>query len=183
VDTPAGTGSGSSVIEVVSSPPVLMGSSQDNVRGEAVAVDLPGGTLFALLRSPTNPSAAGHYAPNAFSAALPTGSDQRTRLEILKRQTAPAALPAEYLPRFVRFRDPADPRTVEVLEPANLAAGFGSGVRLNRVVIQITEDPVTSTIESRLPSFGAGSGYDAWSAALRHGDPRNLATQDFRTGF
>jgi hypothetical protein len=183
VDTPAGPRSGSSVIEVVSSPPAPMGSYQDDVRGEAVAVDLPAGTLFAMLKSPNSESAAGHYAPHAHAAALPDGSDWRARLETLKRQTAPAALPAEYLPTFIRFRDPADPRTAEALDPANLAAGFGSGVRLNRVVIQITEDPVTSTIESRLPNFSPGSGYAEWVGTLRYDDPRRLSNLDFRRGF
>src|SRR5207253_11489286 len=78
VDTPAGPRSGSSVIEVVYSPPVLMGHSQSDVRGEAVAVDLPGGTLFALLRSPTDRSAAAHYAGHAGAGASPPGNDTRT---------------------------------------------------------------------------------------------------------
>ena len=183
VDTPAGQRSGSSVIEVVSTPAAPMGSSQEDVRGEAVAVDLPGGTLFALLSDRTHESAAAYYVGRAYAAVLPYGSDSRTHLDILRRQTEPAALPRDELPPLIRFRNPADSRTVEALDPSNLAAGFGPGVRLNRVEVQMTNDPVTSTIESRLPNFGAGSGYDAWSATLRFNDPRNLAAQDFRIGF
>lgn len=184
VDTPAGPRSGSSVIEVKTSPPGPLSSTAygAEVRGEAVAVDLPGGTLFAMLKSPNSESAAELYAFNAYTAALPYGYDWKTGVETLKRQTAPALLPRDRLPWLVRFRDPADPRTSEVLEPANLAAGFGPGVRLNRVVIQITEDPVTSTIESRLPNFSR-SDYGAWLGTLRYNDPRRLSKVDFRRGF
>jgi len=174
VDTPAGPQSGSSVIEIVTSPPFLMGSTQTNVRGEAVAVDLPGGTLFALLRSPTNPSAAGNYASNAYHDAMPYGVD------ILKRQTAPVLLPRDnYYPQLVRFRDPHDARTVEVLDPSNL----GAGARVSRIVIQMTDDPVTETIESRLPDFGKGSGYGEWLGQLDFHDHRRIFTTDFRRGF
>ena len=183
VDTPAGPRSGSSVIEVVSSPPLPMGSSQEEVRGEAVAVDLPGGTLFALLRSPTDRSAAAYYPGRAYADALPYGSDSKTDLDILRRQTEPAPLPRDQLPMLVRFRDPADARTIEVLGPSDLAASFGAGVRLNRVDIQMTDDPVTSTIEGRLPSFRAGSGYAEWIRSLDVNDPRRLSAVDFRTGF
>ena len=184
VDTPTGSRSGSSVIEVVTSPNLPGGNpANSEVRGEAVAVDLPGGPLFALLSSPTNPSAAETYAAYAYAAAGPIGHDWRTVAETIKRQTAPAVLPAEYLPRLVRFRDPADARTIEVVDPRDLAAGFGSGFRLNRVVIQSTEEPVTSTIETRLPSFRAGSGFAEWIRSLDVNDPRRLSSQDFRRGF
>jgi hypothetical protein len=180
VDTPAGPRSGSSVIEVVTSPPFLMGSTQSNVRGEAVAVDLPGGTLFALLRSSTNPSAAGNYASNAYRDAMPHGYDWKTGVDTLKRQTAPALLPRDnYYPRFVRFRDPHDARTVEVLDPSNL----GAGARINHIVIQMTDDPVTETIEGRLPDFGKGSGYGEWLGQLDFHDQRRIFTTDFRRGF
>jgi len=182
VDTPAGPRSGSSVIEVVSSPPDPMGSSHADARGEAVAVDLPGGTLFALLRRPTSPDGAGLYAEYAYGGALPNG-DWRLRIEALKRQAQPALLPREELPMLVRFRDPADARTIEVLSPSDLAAGFGSGIRFSRVVIQVTNDPVSETIVSRLPSFRPGSGYAEWIRSLDVNDPRRLSIQDFRSGF
>jgi hypothetical protein len=180
VDTPAGQRSGSSVIEVVSSTPAPMGSFRDDVRGEAVAVDLPGGIVFALLRSPTNISAAGHYAFQAYAAALPRGSDWPTRIDTLKRQTAPARMSDNDLPMFVRFRDPADARTIEVLSPSN---DFGPGLRLNHIDIQITDDPVTETIESRLPSFRPGTGFAEWIRSLDFQDPRRLSDVDFRRGF
>jgi len=57
----------------------------------------------------------------------------------------------EDLPVLVRFRDPSDPASVEIVNPTNLAAAFGPGVVLKHAVIEITDDPVTKAIETRLP--------------------------------
>jgi hypothetical protein len=180
VDTAAGPRSGSSVREVTHYP---NGTYPTRLQGEAVAVDLPGGqTLFAMLGRRRNESAA-TLAYAAYDPPVLYGPDAwRDQAEFIKRQTRPATLKAEDLPTFIRYRDPADARTVELVDPFYLSTSFGPGVRLNRVVIQITEDPVTSTIESRLPNFSR-SDYGAWLGTLRYNDPRRLATQDFRTGF
>lgn len=183
VDTPAGQRSGSSVIEVVSTPPGPMGSSQNDVRGEAVAVDLPDGTLFALLRSPTDRSGAPYYVGRAYAGVLPRGQDWKTDIDMLKRQTYPAPLPMDDMPLLVRFGNPADARTIEVLDPANLSPSFGPRVRLKRIVVQMTDDPVTETIERRLPSFGPGTGFAEWIRSLDFHDPRRLSDVDFRRGF
>jgi hypothetical protein len=184
VDTPAGPRSGSSVIEVTTAPPGPLSNSafRRQVRGEAVAVDLPGGTLFALLRTPTEESAAGSYAGHAYSAVLPKGYDWRTGVKTLQRQTSPAELSAEYLPKFVRFRRPGDVTSVEAIDPADLSTSFGAGVRLNRVTIQITHDAVTSTIRRRLPSFESESGYTEWLTRLAFDDPRRVTISDFVIG-
>ena len=157
VDTPAGPRSGASVLEVTHYP---NGTSPTRLKGEAVAVDLPGGqTLFVLLIRGRSESAAATYAGAAFHPPTVYGADAwREQAEYIKRQTRPASLKAQDLPTFVRFRDPADARTVELVYPSNLSASFGPGIRLNRVDIQITEDPVTETIERRMPNFGDGSG-------------------------
>jgi hypothetical protein len=68
------------------------------------------------------------------------------------------------LPLLVRFRDISDPKTVEKVDPANLAASFGAGVKLTRATIEtvpsgywpfnlfgIGGSPVTRGIEARLP--------------------------------
>ena len=54
---------------------------------------------------------------------------------------------------MVRFRDIKKPATVEAVDPANLAASFGKGVKLKRILIQITDDDVTTGIEKKLPSL------------------------------
>lgn len=159
VDTPQGLRTGSSVIEVQTTEGsgIPDSSLHTKVRGEAVAVDLPNGqTLFALLRTPSDVDGAAGFAPTAYEPVLPDLRKSDTEdwydlLEVLKRQGEPAVLPATYYPMLVRFRDIRDPKTVELVNPEALASSFGAGVRLTRIWLQITDDPVTSDIERLLP--------------------------------
>ena len=54
----------------------------------------------------------------------------------------------------MRFRDIRDLKSVEKVDPDNLAASFGKGVTLKRITVQLTEDPVTTDIGKRLPWLG-----------------------------
>ena len=63
----------------------------------------------------------------------------------------PVDVPIGALPLLVRFRDLNDPATVERVDPFDLAASFGPGVKLQRATIEITNDPVTTGIEQKLP--------------------------------
>lgn len=122
------------------------------VKGEAVAVDLPGGrTLFALL------SGADGYVDYA-------GQGISTIFKVMDRDIGPEGGPHELwpsipsirepitnpLPLLVTFRDITDPTSIERIEPANLAASFGPGYALHRITIQITDNAVTTGIERRL---------------------------------
>ncbi|WP_296679381.1 hypothetical protein [Novosphingobium sp.] len=114
--------------------------------GEAAIVDLPGREMLFALMSPD-----GQETPRlAFgSARQTTGSDR-----LLKVLTRPSRAEATYgesgYPRLVRFVDPNDPKTVELVDPANLAATFGEGYRLSRITAQIVDEPVTERIAARL---------------------------------
>ena len=57
----------------------------------------------------------------------------------------------EYLPVLVRFRDPNNSASVELVDPLDLAVSFGPGVTLKRAFVEITDDPITKGIETRLP--------------------------------
>lgn len=52
-------------------------------------------------------------------------------------------------PLLVRFRDINNPATAEKVDPADLASSFGPGTRLRRVVVAVTDDDVTVSIERR----------------------------------
>jgi hypothetical protein len=56
-----------------------------------------------------------------------------------------------FYPILVRFRDERDSRTVEEVDPANLAASFGKGVKLKRITVEIVDGPITEAIVKRLP--------------------------------
>ena len=63
---------------------------------------------------------------------------------------AATPLRPDLYPRLFTFRDINDPTTVEQVDPANLAASFGEGVKLARATIELTDAQVTTGIEKRL---------------------------------
>jgi hypothetical protein len=167
VDTPEGLRAGSSVIQVqqslggaASAGGLAGGQIYYEARGEAVAVDLPGGrTLFALLRSDDNIDwAAGvmqGLAPKSQGESWAESFDNVLLIngvvEVPRMWPANATLPERSAyPMLVTFGDVADPASVARVNPDDLAAIFGEGVTLKRITVALTDDPVTTGIEQRL---------------------------------
>ena len=168
VDTPQGLRTGSSVIEVetdvagartIPSP----GAVSHRVRGEAVAVDLPGGrTLFALLRSGNDIDWASRVMA-MLAPDPPADAEDRfqARFDNLLELEGEIALPRIWpptghlkersaYPMLVTFGDIAEPTSVAEVDPDDLAATFGEGYALRRVTVELTDAPVTTGIEERL---------------------------------
>lgn len=170
VETPDGTRTGSGVIEasrkiLYSWVPIPSNRESQELRGEAVAVDLGSrGVLFVLLTC----SDSSNQPQDCGGLKLPERVLQRTG-EVNRVNPGPYEEPwlvdtarkieaargvrevaTGDLPFMVRFRDIGDPKTVEAVDPGDLAASFGSGVRLGRVSIEFTRDPVTTGIETKL---------------------------------
>jgi hypothetical protein len=167
VDTPEGVKAGSSVIQVeqsiggaASAGGLAGGQIYYRVRGEAVAVDLPGGrTLFALLRSDNDIEWSAHVmqglAPKTQGEPWAKSFDNvlliNKKVEVPRMWPANATLPERSAyPMLVIFGDESDPTSVAEIDPDDLAATFGKGVRLKRVTAELTDDPVTTGIEKRL---------------------------------
>jgi hypothetical protein len=70
-------------------------------------------------------------------------SQQKEALHQLLRQSGPRDVPFVILPELVRFREIDDPHTLVRVSPYDLAASFGPEVKLKRVILQLTDDPVT----------------------------------------
>jgi hypothetical protein len=70
-------------------------------------------------------------------------SQRKAALNELLRQSGPRDVPFAVLPELVRFRDVNDPHTLVRLSPYDLATDLGVDVELKRVVLQLTDDPVT----------------------------------------
>jgi hypothetical protein len=192
VDTPQGVRSGYSVWEYkVTDIKIGFSSLETDWRGEAVAVDLPGGhTLFALLvsgdGSPEYPEwvILEHYrktpeykadGPRAFLTVFPdwrNGRESWTVPPVLPpiAQTDP---PRSGYPMLVIFRDAADLTSVVKVDPNDLEASFGLGVRLKQITVDVTDDPVTTGIEMRLRWLDQY--YDKHFDGRRIGDGTNLA--------
>jgi hypothetical protein len=73
---------------------------------------------------------------------------KKAALHELLRQSGPREVPFLFLPKLVRFVDVSgEHKSVEV-PPGDLAVRFGLGVELKRVVLQLTNDPVTPRPET-----------------------------------
>jgi hypothetical protein len=166
VDTPEGERSGSSVVQIkIRFPGFLMeavGSITTAVLGEATMVDLgPRGLLFALLVSEKELASGGTgpyplpFRSDDYRGKYPNndGSNAQTAsfFDELNRVKPKAEILLNDLPMLVRFRDPKDQTSIERVDPSDLSASFGSGVKLKRATVEITDDPVTKTIEIALP--------------------------------
>lgn len=177
VETPSGIKSGSSVIEVraVKNSDWLTPEARGHrysFKGEAVAVDLPGGrTLFALLKMEAGGDNVDEIPWHVFADRIADTRDPLEQMRIIRalqdKVEGKVILPPtrqEYYydkgkridhavsnyPMLVTFTDIADPKSVARVDPDNLTAAFGPGVRLKRITVQVTDDKVTKGIEKRL---------------------------------
>lgn len=145
------------------------------LRGEAVAIDLgERGTLFALLAGyQKGPDYGADIPALVFSPTKAVMRDETIRYMNDLKEAKPAKLDSGLYPVFVRFRDPNDPKTVEMLLemkscPDSLTKipdssmclvkdrfeeVFGDGVRLKSVTIEMTDEDVTHGVRELLPWF------------------------------
>jgi hypothetical protein len=71
-------------------------------------------------------------------------SEMKAVLYELLRQSGPRDVPFAILPKLARFRDINAPLSLTPVSPNDLAASFGPGVQLKRVILELTDDPVRS---------------------------------------
>jgi hypothetical protein len=175
-------------------------------RGEAVTVDLgERGVLFALLKDVERPQGSRYHAdPESFvQSAFPAGAGQadpfRSNMARFARGGESRALAPDELPLLVRFRDINDPKTVERVDPANLSAAFGPGVRLTAARIETVPSglwpfnlfdlpgpqalfgvPITRGIEQRLGWLQALQGTYLHGGFTSRDAPMGLHGGDFK---
>lgn len=157
VETPEGAKTGSSVIEVRTWETHFEGKRTNHeVTGQAVVVDLGArGLLFALLAGRGENGGLGSVNHAAYLPALVAlrGGKLRDSDPAFQKNlssTGGGDLIDKEIPFLVRFREIDDPKTVEAVDPNDLAKSFGEGVRLKRATIEMTSDPVTTGIEKKL---------------------------------
>jgi hypothetical protein len=88
---------------------------------------------------------------------------------------------------LVTFGDIKDPKSVKRVDPDDLSASFGAGVKLKAITVEITDDAVTTGIGGRLgwlgeypePSLKSNHSPTDYSlaATIKHGDFRQGATK------
>jgi hypothetical protein len=167
VDVDGVTRTGSGVVEISYQPlpdSFVGGFGASNFRGDmrgyAITIDLgERGMLFVvnawpMLAKPGSGGNGGALFPGAANlASLPmvayglpqTGlpSHMMGLVRELSQKTGSVDVPPEKLPMLLRFRDTGDRHSNEELDPRDLAAALGPGVRLARARLEFTNDPVS----------------------------------------
>jgi hypothetical protein len=188
VETPQGLRTGSAVREIGTagggSFVIAESKSHYTVRGEAVVVELPGGKrLFALLRSGDGDQGYAETLPKHVLGKDRiagndgwSGSAELYPLPINRTDTNLG----DPLPMLVTYADPKDPKSIQRVDPANMAATFGPGVKLKSISIESTEEPVTTGIEKKLPPFGNETGYSRWRQTVSDYNFKTITMYDFK---
>lgn len=146
------------------------------VTGEAVMVEVaPGQYLFALLSgSGEEKRDASHWVYPAYDLSA-AGSYGAAMMKVQsQRFDTPVALPPEGWPMLVTFDDITKPETVRKVDPADLAAVFGEGVRLKAVTLETTREAVT---EGRIEGV-LGWLSDLWPNQLDGENSRTIYTDN-----
>jgi hypothetical protein len=171
IETPEGRRSGSNVVEVSIYFARGLARAQGyaiytRVRGEATVIDLGDrGLLFATLSDEdslrfgmTHSTGLGCEKPfprerfdGHVDAGQSSNGEYAAYLDGLNKQKPRGDVPFKDLPMLVRFRDIHDPTSVERVDPHDLAASFGTGVKLDGMSVEITDASVTKGIEPLLP--------------------------------
>lgn len=155
VDTPEGIRTGSAVREIKIAKGIEFtpeSSPHVEVKGEAVIVDLgTRGILFALMRSD---NLGPDYSYQIFFKAFPHEFGGMTTKGIeyyssLKNRKV--SLKAPDYPTIVKFEDKNHLSSMKVINPANFEKYYGPGVKIHDVVIETTDEPITSQIDKFLP--------------------------------
>jgi hypothetical protein len=173
--------SGASVIEVTINRQPQIGSAPPYVpyiRGDAVFVDLgKGRNVIALLAA--GPSAENaNYSDNIVPALFKVPVEHWPELGDMR---GTREVPASRMPTFVTFADLNDPKSARVVRPEDFENEFGAGASLRSVTVEMTVDPVTRKIVTKLPWLSHMERYrtvptNPFSNTLRFGRP--LFTRD-----
>jgi hypothetical protein len=111
------------------------------LKGEAAVADLGGGRyLFALIDSED-----WYLTYHTLSKELSREGKKNyaTAAREYPNIKGPRPVPPNMYPTLVTFTDLANPKSIKLVDPDNLAAAFGSGYRLRSITLEITDEKVT----------------------------------------
>ena len=168
---------------------------QSIVNGEATAVALGDGRVVAAVLGSGTGSPLSEWTPTnlllqAYGIQRPAFADQDSSdaaIDALADARGPRELNAKQLPELIAFLRADDPNSAVILDPGDLSATLGPGVRLRSAQIEVTDSPVTTSIERLLPWFDARQRAQAkvlpgdrppgpdWAIDARQPDGRSVA--------
>ena len=190
IETPEGIKSGSAVRQVSTRRPSLTYQESGNpskIVGEAVVVDLgERGVVFAILSDQSRANAL-------YSAFFPSDNSlPRTEIKVGNRAEL-----KENLPNMVMFEELNDPKSVKLVfqdptwwqpKPEDYVDKyekiFGKGVRLKSIIVEVTDDPITLSVEKTLPWLGGiKSNIDGTTATTSNNLHNKLHKGNFKKGL
>lgn len=96
----------------------------------------------------------------------------------------PKDVPLIALPTLVTFRDLTDPMSVELIDPRDISAAFGSSYALTKAILELTDDPPTVGIERTLNWVNRINGGYLHGGSTSRGSPYGLSGLAFKSeGF
>jgi hypothetical protein len=162
VMTPEGVKNASGVFSVHPDRGYSRGG-KTRTKGDAISLDLGSGKLLLVLLAiedvTLDTEEINYLAVRAFTA-----SGQRAVFKQMDRLKGSAPVPEQYRPVLASLSDPFNPTTMRAVNPADLAAAFGPGVRFSKMMVEIVPnglwpidfggvlgEPVTRGIGRTLP--------------------------------
>jgi hypothetical protein len=163
VETPEGVRAASGVMSVHPDRGYTQGGTT-KTKGDAVALDLGRGKTLVVLLAHEDESKfvlddINFVAVRAFSAA-----GQRAAFKSMDRVKGAVPVTGKLIPLMAALSDPSNPATMKAVDPRDLAAVFGPGVRLRSLNVEIVPnglwpidfggalgEPVTRGIAATLP--------------------------------
>ena len=187
VETPAGEVSASSVSQVSWAKHWIrtdgMGWDFD-LTGEAVVVEVtPGRYLFALLKGAGTTEYMGSVAAASIAGREGRVIDGALFDEVQGKRNRAAGVitvPAYQYPMLVTFGDITDPASVTLVDPDDLAASFGPGVRLQSVVLEVTDERVKEGVVEAFPFWPSLKEQITFSG-LHFADPKSPDPLNYET--
>lgn len=154
VQTPDGIKSGSSVIQTTywesgGWGPVEASGVRAEAHGEAVFVDLGHNQNLVALLSWGSIGSEQDKIYGLTRAALASG--QRIDWKDEYKLKGKGDLPSDYVPTMVTFIDLNDPKSARLVWPNEFEKVFGARVSFRSASIETTSDPISRTIEKKLP--------------------------------
>jgi hypothetical protein len=164
VETPDGIKTGFNVVEIShASVSIPAGGTMTRARGEALYLDLGPGRrpLIALLTGHRDEKGRygnwGEFSPFNLLARLygERFTDYGMKNEnipvlVAHRGAKEIAAGGGDLPDLVTFGDINDPKTVMAVDPKALEATLGPGIKWKSITLEVTDEPLTTGIETKL---------------------------------
>ncbi|MGQ3353776.1 MAG: hypothetical protein ACT6XY_09995 [Phreatobacter sp.] len=169
-------------------PFLLIPPFVSDLKAEATVVDLgPRGLLFVLIDRLTHPPGYRTVASNYLAAIIPWafGFGEET-IRSISSLNKTVDLAGDLLPPMIKFGSHLVPESAQFVDPNNLERSFGPNVRLRRVRLATTHEPITNQIEKVLPWLPGWQGtvnHNAWIGGVPVLRSPNLGRVHFTQGL